>query len=118
MKLQTTLEGLEFKAYHGIYPEEKAKGGKFIVDVWFDEEVDSDKAMDDINTLINYEKVYDLIAEEMNNRRDLIEDVARNILMRLSHYRLNKSMSIRVKITKINPAGKFGSGMASVSLEL
>lgn len=118
MKLQTALENLEFFAYHGLYAEEKEKGGFFKVDIWIDEELADDKVLSDLNKLINYEHLYTIVQEEMQNRRDLIEDLAKTILQRLSNHLFDRgNLIITVKVTKQNPAGKFGSGSASVTLQ-
>jgi len=117
MKLQTALEGLEFFAYHGLYPFEKEKGGKFLVDVWITEEVEESTPLKEINQVINYEAIFNVIKEEMEIRRDLIEDLAKTILARIGHQLLDKNAAIKVKITKPNPGGLFGSGAASVCLE-
>lgn len=118
MKLQTALEGLEFFAFHGLYPFEQEKGGKFLVDVWIDEVIEESNPLKEINQVINYEEIYTIIKEEMEIRRDLIEDLAKTILARIGHQLLDRNVAIKVKITKPNPGGIFGSGAASVSLEL
>ncbi len=117
MKLQTALENLEFFAYHGLYAEEKEKGGFFKVDIWIDEEIAEDKDLTHLNNLINYELLYTIVQEEMNIRRDFIEDLAKSILQRISKHLTQRELIITVKLTKQNPAGKFGSGSASVTLQ-
>ncbi|MDP1725514.1 MAG: dihydroneopterin aldolase [Bacteroidota bacterium] len=117
MKLQTALENLEFFAYHGLYPEEREKGGFFKVDIWIDEEVPDNKDLTDLSNLINYEQLYTIVQEEMHVRRNFIEDLAKTILQRISHFLLEREVIVTVKVTKQNPAGKFGSGSASVTLQ-
>jgi dihydroneopterin aldolase len=118
MKLQTALEGLEFYAYHGLYAFEKEKGAEFLVDVIITEEVEDTNPLNEINQVINYEEIFTIVKEEMEIRRDLIEDLAKTILTRIGHQLLDKNAAIKVKITKPNPGGLFGSGAASVSLEI
>lgn len=118
MKLQTALEGIEFYAYHGLYAFEKEKGGLFIVDVVVNQEIADDAPLHEINEVVNYEAIFNIIKEEMEIRRDLIEDLAKTILARIGHQLLDKEASITVKVTKPNPGGLFGSGAASVSLEI
>ena len=117
MKLQTALENLEFYAYHGMYPEEKINGGLFKVDVWIDEEVSELANFKNIHQLINYEAVFAIIKQEMDMNRDFIEDLAMSILGSITKLLVNREVLITVKITKPNPAGKFGSGNASVTLQ-
>ena len=118
MKLQTALEGLAFYAYHGLYAFEKEKGAEFFVDVIITEEVEDTNPLNEINQVINYEEIFTIVKEEMEIRRDLIEDLAKTILTRIGHQLLDKNAAIKVKITKPNPGGLFGSGAASVSLEI
>jgi 7,8-dihydroneopterin aldolase/epimerase/oxygenase len=117
MKLQTALENLEFFAYHGMYPEEKEKGGIFKVDVWVDEELPENHDATQISHLINYEDIFNIVKEEMEIKRDFIEDLGKTILQRIGHHLTEREVLITVKITKPNPAGKFGSGAASITLQ-
>ena len=117
MKLQTALEGLEFYAYHGLYAFEKEKGAEFLVDVIITEEVEDTNPLNEINQVINYEEIFTIVKEEMEIRRDLIEDLAKTIIMRIKGLLANREVALKVKITKPNPGGLFGSGAASVSLE-
>jgi len=118
MKLTTAIENVKFYAYHGLYDFEHQQGGEFMVNVFIDEEIDDHANLNNINNLINYEIVYTIVSEEMNNTRHMIEDVANSILQRICKMLINKKACVTVKINKINPAGKFGSGSASVSLNL
>lgn len=102
---------------HGLYPEEKLIGGIFKVDLWVDEEVPDDKDFHKLANLINYEQLYSIVKEEMFIKRDFIEDLAKSILQRTSNLLNNKDVLITVKITKMDPAKKFGSGSASVTLK-
>jgi 7,8-dihydroneopterin aldolase/epimerase/oxygenase len=117
MKLQTALEGLAFFAYHGLYPFEKEKGATFIVDVWVNEEIEDVNPLNTIDQVINYEAIFNIVKEEMEIRRDLIEDLAKTILARISMLLVERKVQVKVKITKPNPGGLFGSGAASVTLE-
>jgi dihydroneopterin aldolase len=117
MKLQTALEKLEFFAYHGLYPEEKMNGANFLVDVWIDEEFDEAKDMSSLENLINYEDIFKLIQEEMNIRRDFIEDLGKTILERILLHLSDRDVLVTIKITKPNPGGRFGSGAASITLQ-
>ena len=117
MKLQTALENLEFFAYHGMYPEEKVKGGMFKVDVWIDEDLPESRDLQTIENLIHYEEIFNIIKSEMEIKRDFIEDLAKSILQKIQQHLSHKEILITVKISKPDPAGKFGSGAASVTLQ-
>jgi dihydroneopterin aldolase len=118
MKLTTSLENLSFFAYHGLYDFEKERGANFFVDVEIVEEVPEDRAFRDLEEVINYEEIFKIITEEMEIRREFIEDLCRTILQRIHLHLAEKEVSVTVKITKPNPGGAFGSGAASVKLFL
>ena len=82
MKTIVSLEGLEFKAYHGFYDEERKRGNRFICDVSI-ELKSFDSNDDNIFDTVNYEDVYAIIDEEMKKTCKLIETVAYNIIERL-----------------------------------
>ena len=117
MKLQTALENLEFFAYHGLYAEEHEKGGMFKVDVWIDEELPDDHNLSAITGVINYEEIFKIVQEEMQIRRDMIEDLGKTILQRINHHLIDREVITPVKITKPNPGGRFGSGAASITVQ-
>ena len=116
MKLTTTLENLSFFAYHGLYDFEKERGANFFVDVEIHEEVPEDLRFKQLEEVINYEEIFNIIKEEMELRREFIEDLCRTILQRIHMHLIEKEVVISVKITKPNPGGAFGSGAASVKL--
>jgi dihydroneopterin aldolase len=117
MKLQTALENLEFFAYHGLYAEEHEKGGMFKVDVWIDEEISEDHNLSEISGVINYEEIFKIVQEEMQIRRNMIEDLGKTILQRINHNLIDRDVITTVKITKPNPGGRFGSGAASITVQ-
>lgn len=117
MNLQTALENMEFFSYHGLYPGEKVTGGKFTVAVYIDEQCSDNKEFKGINEVINYELVYEIVKKEMEISRDLIEEVASNILRKLKMTFSNVE-NITVYITKHNPAGSFNGANAKVRLSL
>ncbi len=116
MKLTTTLENLSFFAYHGLYDFEKERGANFFVDIEILEEVPEDRRFKQLEEVINYEEIFNIIKEEMEIRRDFIEDLCRTILQRIHLHLAEKDISVSVKITKPNPGGAFGGGAAAVKL--
>ena len=73
------LEGLEFHAYHGVYPQERSSGNKFEVDVSVETEIDSTAFADDLTGTINYENLYDVVKKEMARPSKLLERVGHSI---------------------------------------
>jgi len=115
MRYKTSISNVNFYSFHGLYPEEKLTGGKFIVDVLVEQEVDDKSSMKRLVEVVNYEQLFSIVKHEMDEPKELIETVAKNILdtigSRIHHIKLAE-----VKITKLNPGGLFKSGSASVSL--
>ena len=81
MKIKGTvsLEGLKFFAYHGVYDFEKEKGNTFWVDIFMSKSYD-DSEENTLENTIDYEKVYVLIADVMQEPEPLIETVAKKIV--------------------------------------
>lgn len=74
------LEGLRFYAYHGVNPEERAQGQRFVVDVRLATELRAAGRTDDLARTINYSTVYKLVRDIVQGSpRDLIETVAEEI---------------------------------------
>lgn len=100
MKTTVSLEGLDFKAYHGFYDEERKIGNDFSCDVFV--EVKSFDSMDDnIYDTVNYEDVYAIISDEMQKTKKLIETVAYSIMERIKT--LDHVTGVKIKLTKFNP---------------
>ena len=55
MKYRTAINNVEFFSFHGLYPEEKITGGKFIVDVIVELEIDDHASMKRLTEVVNYE---------------------------------------------------------------
>lgn len=113
MKYITTLTGLEFYSFHGLYAEEKLLGALFQVDIAV--ECELDKPISSIEEAINYEVIFNTAKAEMAKPQDLIETVAQNILSTLQSS-FPQAQQITVTIHKPNPAGVFKSGVASVKM--
>ena len=96
------LIGLEFFAYHGVYSEEQKAGNNFVVNLSVEGEFDKAVQNDDLEGTIDYEKLYAVIADEMQIRSKLLEHVAGRILNRIikGHPEIKE---IRIAIEKLNP---------------
>lgn len=107
---------MEFHAFHGWYPEEAKKGGKFRVDVVLEQFVYDDKEFKELSDVVNYEEVYSMVGRQMAERRALIEDLGKSIVKELCD-RYPYLQKVRVKITKFNPMGRFDGANAVVNFE-
>lgn len=97
-----SLEGLEFHAYHGVYPHERSSGNKFEVDVVVETEIQDSAFQDDLRGTINYEDLYSLVKTEMERPSKLLETVAHNIAETILK-KFASAKNAEVKISKFNP---------------
>jgi len=110
-----SLLGMEFFAYHGCNPEEQKKGNNFLVDLEFFASSDEAEKSDDLSKTIDYQKVYNLVKQEMEIKSKLLENVARRILDSLfENYPLMGSAKIIV--SKLDPP--LGGNVSKVSVTL
>ena len=74
------LDGLRFYAYHGVNPEERAQGQRFVVDVRLATDLRAAGRTDDLARTINYSAVYKRVRAIVEGPpRQLIEAVAEEI---------------------------------------
>lgn len=67
------LTELTFYGYHGVNPEERVLGQRFVVDVILKFDLEPAGRSDDLGQTINYSSIYQLI-------RDVVEGPARQLL--------------------------------------
>jgi dihydroneopterin aldolase len=74
------LEGMRFYAYHGVNPEERALGQRFVVDVALAADLRRAGRSDDLADTVSYSAVYKLVRRIVEGEaRNLIEAVAEEI---------------------------------------
>ena len=80
MKGTIELKELQFHAYHGCFDFEREEGTDYIVD--FEAELDISKAAetDRLEDTLDYGRVCDIIAEQMDIPSNLLEHVAGRII--------------------------------------
>ncbi|WP_256013065.1 dihydroneopterin aldolase [Desertivirga xinjiangensis] len=76
------LEGVRFFAFHGFYEEEHLTGNEYIIDVITEFTV-SGSGDDELSNTVNYERLYEIAADEMSRPRKLLETVAHGILNKI-----------------------------------
>ncbi|WP_374948187.1 dihydroneopterin aldolase [Mucilaginibacter sp.] len=101
--IKVVLEGVEFFAYHGFYPEEQILGTRFFTDVTVQFPNQGDLKHDQIGNTVDYEVLYQIIKEEMANPRKLIETVVKAILDKIvAKFPFITNADVTLK--KMNPA--------------
>jgi dihydroneopterin aldolase len=74
------LEGMRFYAYHGVNPEERALGQRFLVDVVMAVDLRRPGQSDDLADTVSYSNVYKVVRGIVEGEpRNLIEAVAEEI---------------------------------------
>lgn len=118
LKGKVVLEGLEFHAYHGIYPDERSSGNKFEVDISVDTFFDESAFHDELSGTINYEDIYAIVKEEMEKPSKLLESVAHAIAEQILES-FSAAMKAEVTISKFNPpiGGVCRKAKVSVNLQ-
>ena len=113
---KVALEGMEFYARHGYYEEERKIGNKYSVDVVLDVDF-TDAAMDDkLEGTVNYERVYEVVAEVMMIDAQLLEHLAGKMIRQLKT-EFPQVNQVEVKVSKYNPPIKGLCHRAVVTLE-
>jgi dihydroneopterin aldolase len=110
------LEGLEFYAFHGYFPEEQKIGCTYIIDLELHTDFSEAAKNDTIENTINYSEVCFVVKQEMQINSKLIENLANRILLRLLNDFTLLDGAI-IKISKINPPVGCKIKSASVVLE-
>jgi len=97
-----SLEGLEFHAYHGVYPQERSSGNKFEVDVSVETTINPSAFEDDLSGTINYESLYEIVRSEMASPSKLLERVGHSIAAEILA-KFPQAVSVQIQISKFNP---------------
>jgi len=74
------LEAVRFYAYHGVNPEERVQGQRFVVDIRLATDLRAAGVTDDLTQTVNYSAVYKRVKAIVEGPpRDLIEALAEDI---------------------------------------
>jgi 7,8-dihydroneopterin aldolase/epimerase/oxygenase len=99
---KVSLEGLEFHAYHGVYPHERSSGNKFEVDILVDTHINDSAFHDELSGTLNYEVLYAVVKDSMERPAKLLETVA-NKIAENTLFTFPEAVAVEVKISKFNP---------------
>ena len=110
------LRDVKCYAYHGYYPEEQLTGIYFMVDVSVTFLPGGDT--ENLQRTVNYEVLNEIILEEMNQPRKMLETVVKGILDKtLDKYAFLQTADVSIK--KLNPPmpGQIGHSFVSLSYQ-
>lgn len=116
MNGRVALEGLEFHAFHGVYPHERESGNWFEVDIAVETDFSEAAQSDELAGTVNYETLFRMVKEEMEKPSRLLETVAEKIVDDVLQA-LPSVKSVDLKISKLNPpiGGKCKKATVSLS---
>ncbi|MBN2744658.1 dihydroneopterin aldolase [Breznakibacter xylanolyticus] len=109
------LEEMSFYAYHGCFKEEQVVGNKFAVNISFITNCGPASASDHLADAVNYVHIYNIAKREMAIKSHLLEHVAGRIITAIQK-EFPQIMSLKVKVSKLNPP--VGGQMKQVSVTL
>jgi 7,8-dihydroneopterin aldolase/epimerase/oxygenase len=115
MNGRVALEGLEFHAFHGVYPHERESGNWFEVDIAVETDFSEAAQSDELAGTVNYETLFRMVKEEMEKPSRLLETVAEKIVDDVLKA-LPSVKSVELKISKLNPPIGGKCKKATVSL--
>ncbi|MFZ6010982.1 MAG: dihydroneopterin aldolase [Bacteroidota bacterium] len=99
---KVALEGLEFHAYHGVYPHERDSGNWFEVDVAVETDFSRAAEHDELAGTVNYEVLFRLVKDEMEQPSKLLETVAEKIVQKVMD-EFPSVLQVDLAISKLNP---------------
>ena len=105
---------MPFRAFHGVDPQERTVGGRYLVDVTYSADTGATET-DNIDDTINYAEVYNVVKREMMHSSHLIEHLAARILKSLKNA-FPAMQDISVKVSKLHPPVDGIAAEASVSI--
>lgn len=114
-EFEISLTNLRFYAKHGVWEQENKIGNEFIVTVRIRIPADKMITDDNLDLTISYADLYEIVKEEMEKPRKLLETVAASIAERITS-RWSTILSGSVTICKSTPPIAHISGSAEVTL--
>lgn len=116
MKTTVALKGMKFYAFHGFYDFERRIGNNFVLDVIADVDLKEDPN-DLIDETVNYESLYKICNDIMQQKYKLLESVAFDIASKIKA-EFSKVKTVQVRLSKLNPpvGGKVDSSEITITL--
>lgn len=115
-ELIVSLEGVELKGNHGIYDFEKQNGNTFVVDIRVRTSIDP-TSIESIHETVNYERLYEIVEEEMKIEADLLEEVATRIGRKILKSSLTVA-GVEISLAKQNPPIKGKCKSAKITVRM
>ena len=96
-----SLNNVKFRAYHGLYPQEREKGNDFVVNakVYYRPGTGT---ITDLSDTIDYAVLFQLVSDIMQRPVDLLETLVQEIALAF-HHRYPQIHQAEISIEKMNP---------------
>jgi len=107
------IEGMEFYSFHGHYKEEQIVGNRFLVDLTIETDMSKSMESDNLKDAVNYQRAYELVKMQMEQKSHLLEHIAGRILEAVFS-EMEGITKATVKVSKMNPP--MGGTIQSVSV--
>ena len=101
--MRVELRGLELYGYHGVHPEERERGQRFLYDVEL--EVGEHGADDRIENAVDYSQVARLVRDVAETPYDLLEALATAIADAIAERFRPERLKVRVRKPDARPGG-------------
>jgi dihydroneopterin aldolase len=107
------LKDLKFHAHHGLYSGEENAGGPFEVNlsVWYEPSA----PVTSLEQTINYVTLYEIVKQQMQQRKSLIETVAESICSNI-YTRFNVIQKVELSIYKCSPPIEGFEGKTGITM--
>ena len=96
------LRDVRFRAFHGVLPQERRVGGDYLLNMRVGYPLEQAMADDNVNSTLDYAKLYELVKREMQVPSNLLEHVAGRIIKAVESA-FPEVTSIELTLIKENP---------------
>jgi dihydroneopterin aldolase len=110
------LHEMVFYGYHGVHPEERKLGQRFIVNFSYESSPLHDREIKHLEDTIDYTKVYDLIRHALEKKNFLLLEVCANSILDEIMKEFPAVIYANVKIKK--PSVPINGTLNSVEVEM
>lgn len=100
---KVALLGVEFHAYHGVYPEESILGNRFTLDLELETDFSQAMEMDLLAGTVDYALLYQLIKSRMEVKVKLLEHLGNLIVLDILEA-YPKVKTVKLTLKKHQPA--------------
>lgn len=117
MQSAIEIKDLRIFAYHGVYPEERILGNRYLIDVMLKADISQAVTSDNLEDTINYAEVVSIVQNEMQETSLLLEHVAGRILKKIL-LRWSQVSEASLKIAKQSPPIAATVGYCAIRLQM